>query len=225
MKAKLLVLAAGLLLLGSGAPARHAQAAVSVGVSVVTGGPHRGLSLSFSSRPRFGLSPGSQVYYGSDIDRDVYSYGDEWYYVDQDSWYRGPSYEGPFVAINFASVPYEVRGVPVRYRRHWSDSWSSNRSTYGNYGGGYSNGGGYGRDNRGGYSDQNNQNNQRNRSSWNNQNNQNNQRNRGSWSDRGGSQGRGRGNNKGQGGNNGQGNNNGQGGNDNRGQGQGNWNR
>ena len=181
MKSKVLVLLAGLLFLGFAAPARQAQAAVSVGVSVVSG---RGLSLSFSSHPDFGLIPGSRVYYGRDIDRDVYCYGDDWYYVDQDAWYEGPSYRGPFVQVSFSSVPYEIRSVPGRYRRRWSDSnYGGGYSGYG-YGGGYNSygyGGGY-PSNRGGYSDRNSTwNNQRDRGTWS-QNNQNNQRDRGSWS-------------------------------------------
>lgn len=205
MKSKLLVLLAGLLLLGSAAPARQAQAAVSVGVSIFSGGPHRGLSLSFSSRPEFVVIPGSRVYYGRDIDRDVYCYGDDWYYVDDGAWYRGSSYRGPFIQVSFTSVPYEVRGIPVRYRRHWSDRYSG-RTTYQRYGygGAYGNRSGYGSGSYGnnrGYSGRNstwNQNNNQQRD-WN-QNNQqrdwnqnqhqqrdwtqNNQPDRGSWSDR-----------------------------------------
>ena len=206
MKSRLLVLLAGLLLLGFAAPARQAQAAVSVGVSVVTGGPHRGLSLSFSSRPEFVVIPGSRVYYGRDIDRDVYCYGDEWYYVDDGAWYEGPSYRGPFVQVTFSSVPYEIRGIPVRYRRHWSDPWSSNRTTYRDYGSGS-----YG-NNRGGYSDRTwNQNNNQQRE-WN----QNDPRDRGSWNRND----NGRQNNNG----NGHGRKRGQNREDHRGHDRGNWN-
>jgi hypothetical protein len=119
MKRALLLTAALTVLLGLGTPARQAQAAVSVGLSFGSG-RHGGFSLNFSSRPNVVLVPSSRVYYVSDLDQDLYCYGNEWYYVDDGAWYMAPSYNGPFVQIAFTSVPYEIRSVPVRYRRHWN---------------------------------------------------------------------------------------------------------
>ncbi|HXF58418.1 MAG TPA: hypothetical protein VN539_01180, partial [Candidatus Saccharimonadales bacterium] len=50
---------------------------------------------------------------------DLYCYGDDWYYCDDGTWYTANSYNGPFFEIGFTSVPYQIRSVPVRYRRHW----------------------------------------------------------------------------------------------------------
>jgi len=118
MKRALLLATALAAFLGFALPASQAEASVSVGVSIGTG--HRGgFALSFSSRPNVVLIPSSRVYYAPDLDEDLYSYDDEWYYCDGDNWYSGPSYDGPFVAIAFTSVPYQIRTVPVSYRRHW----------------------------------------------------------------------------------------------------------
>jgi hypothetical protein len=102
---------------------------VSVGISINTGGRHGGFSLNFQSRPDLVLIPSSRVYYVRNYDRDLYCYGNDWYYVDDGDWYMSRSYRGPFVQIVFASVPYEIRSVPVRYRRHWSRTYST--PTYG----------------------------------------------------------------------------------------------
>jgi hypothetical protein len=125
MKRALLLSVAALAFLAFAVPARQAQGAVSVGVSIHTGGRHGGLSLNFQSRPDVMLIPSSRVYYVRNYDRDLYCYGDDWYYVDDGDWYTSRSYRGPFVQIVFASVPYEVRSIPVSYRRHWGRSTSA----------------------------------------------------------------------------------------------------
>jgi len=122
MKRALILATALAALLGFAAPARQAQAAVSVGLSIGSG-RHGGFSLSFSSRPNVVLIPSSRVYYAPSLNEDLYCYGDDWYYCDEGEWYMGSSYNGPFVQIAFTSVPYEIRTVPVSYRRHWGGSY------------------------------------------------------------------------------------------------------
>jgi len=119
MKRTLLLAAALGALLGFAQPARQAQAAVSVGFSIGSGGRHNGFSLGFQSQPNVVLIPSSRVYYAQDADVDLYSYDDAWYCVEDGVWYTSDSYDGPFVAIGFSSVPYEIRNVPGSYRRHW----------------------------------------------------------------------------------------------------------
>lgn len=123
MKPKLLAILAGLLVLTFAAPVHQAQAAVSVGVSVATGGPHRGLSLSFSSRPSFVRIPSSQVYYSSNADCDVYRSGNDWYYTDDQSWYRGQSYGGPFVEVSVEPGRRQLEPWQWRRERSGAISW------------------------------------------------------------------------------------------------------
>lgn len=150
MKRALLLAAALATLAGFAWPARQAQASVSVGVSIGSGG-HGGFSLSFASRPSVVLIPSSRVYYAPDLDEDLYAYDDEWYYCDDGTWYIADSYDGPFFEIGFTSVPYEIRNVPFRYRRHWGgDSGYYGNSGYYDNSGYYGNSGysGYSRDTR-----------------------------------------------------------------------------
>jgi len=119
MKRTLLLATALGVFLGFAQPAPVAQAAVSVGFSIGSGGRHDGFSLSFRSRPDVVLIPSSRVYYAQDADEDLYFYDDAWYCVEDGVWYSSDSYQGPFAAIGFSSVPYEIRNVPVSYRRHW----------------------------------------------------------------------------------------------------------
>ena len=119
MKRAFLLAAALLTLAGFALPARQAQAGVSVGFSIGSGRHGNGFSLSFASRPNVVLIPSSRVYYASDLDEDLYCVDDQWYYCNDGTWYEADSYNGPFFAVGFESIPYEIRSVPVHYRRHW----------------------------------------------------------------------------------------------------------
>ena len=130
MKRLLLLTSFALASLAFAARVPPAQAAVSVGVSINTGNPYRGLSLSFRSRPDLALIPNSRVYYASNIDQDLYQYGDNWYYTTDDCWYTARSYRGPFAQISVSSVPFAVSNIPVNYRRHWGGA--SRGQGYGN---------------------------------------------------------------------------------------------
>ena len=132
MKRYLLLTLFALASLAFAAPVRQAQAAVSVGVSFNTGSPYRGLSLSFRSQPDLAMIPTSRVYYARNIDQDLYRYGDNWYFTEDDCWYAARSYRGPFVQISVASVPYDVYHVPASYRRHWGAASRGQGYGYGN---------------------------------------------------------------------------------------------
>ena len=118
MKRAILLATALVAFLGFALPARQAEASVSVGVSIGTG-RHGGFSLSFASRPNVVLIPSSRVYYAPNLDEDLYAYDDEWYYCQDGDWYSADSYDGPFYEVAFTSVPFEIRNIPTRYRRHW----------------------------------------------------------------------------------------------------------
>src|SRR5262245_51264165 len=148
---KRILLMAGLLalLIPAMLPAKS-EAAVSVGVSLHVGDPYRGLSLHFSSAPRVALIPASSVYYVPNYDRDLYRYGNRWYYTQDDCWYQSSSYNGPFVQIAVSSVPRPIWNVPSRYRRAWGGPPShapayGYRRNQGQYGNGWNRGGNYDR--------------------------------------------------------------------------------
>jgi hypothetical protein len=108
------------------------QAATSVGFSVRIGDPYRGAAIRFRSEPDYVVVPGTQVYYIDDYyDRDFYRYGGWYYMVDDGYWYRARSYRGPFLRIDYRSVPRQFTYVPTRYRRHWGST-----NTYFRYRGG-----------------------------------------------------------------------------------------
>ncbi len=230
MKRAILLATALAAFLGFASPARQAEASVSVGVSIGTG-RHGGFSLSFASRPNVVLIPSSRVYYAPNLDEDLYSYDDEWYYCQDGDWYSADSYDGPFYQVAFTSVPYEIQNIPVSYRRHWGGYQGYNAPVYRapvttryrapvytrNYpqrtwG-----------DPRGQWYNRNGQWNSRNDGPWNDRNGQTNDRN-GQWGDRNGNNDRQGGNNNGRGNGRGRGNGHGNGHGRNQGNGWG-WNR
>lgn len=99
--------------------------------TIRVGDPYRG-SVTFQSAPDLTLIPNTDVYtVRDDTDYDLYRY-DGWYYiVDDGSWYRARSWRGPFTYIQMGSVPRDVVTVPMRYRRAWSATTSTDyrRST------------------------------------------------------------------------------------------------
>lgn len=128
--------------------------AASVGFSVRIGDPYRGASLRFRSEPDYVVVPGTQVYYVDDYyDQDLYRYGGWYYVVDDGYWYRARSYRGPFIRIDFRTVPRQFAYVPTNYRRHWGSSSSYFRYRGGNYGDRYYQGDRY---DQGGYRDRSN---------------------------------------------------------------------
>jgi hypothetical protein len=75
------------------------------------------------------LVPGTNVYYMSSSDYDLYRYGNVWYTYYDGGWYRAPRYNGPFTFISYQSVPRQVRYIPADYR-----SWRNSRGyAYGQY--------------------------------------------------------------------------------------------
>jgi hypothetical protein len=86
------------------------------------GSRYRGTAVSFNTRPSMALIPNSSVYYvRNDPHLDLYLYGDRWYFVDTNgTWYRAPSWQGPFTSVRTNSVPRDVLTVPSDYRQNWS---------------------------------------------------------------------------------------------------------
>lgn len=123
---RMLMVAAALASLAFAAAPSPTQAATSVGFSLRIGDPYRGAAVRFRSEPDWVAVPRTHVYYVHDpYGRDVYRYGGWIYLVDDGYWYRARSYRGPFIMVDFRSVPREIRYVPASYRR-----WDS-RGYYG----------------------------------------------------------------------------------------------
>ena len=86
---------------------------------VKVGERYRG-TVVFTTEPQAILIPETRVYYVSDMDADVYRFGDYWYIAENGAWYRASSWEGPFVRVKTNTVPKTIRTIPAAYRIHWS---------------------------------------------------------------------------------------------------------
>jgi len=78
---------------------------------------------TFTSKPKMNYIPNTDVYYerkASGYDR--YRYANTWYVVDDGSWYRASSWQGPYELIDPNEVPDEVANIPEGFRRYWEVS-------------------------------------------------------------------------------------------------------
>jgi len=74
----------------------------------------------FQSKPKMNYIPNTDVYYerkASGYDR--YRYANTWYLVEDGTWYRSYSWQGPYVMIDVNEVPEDVTTIPGNYRRYW----------------------------------------------------------------------------------------------------------
>jgi hypothetical protein len=70
--------------------------------------------------PGMSIIPGTSVYFMRDeADYDLYRYGNSWYLADNGSWYRAPSWRGPFIRVRASAVPRSVFTIPSGYRKTW----------------------------------------------------------------------------------------------------------
>jgi YXWGXW repeat-containing protein len=89
-------------------------------------------TVTFSTTPTWELVPGTRVYLVNDAERpdyDLFRYGSSYYIYDNGYWYRASSWNGPFVAVNNASVPVVFSGVPRTEWRSYPDTWVRSVST------------------------------------------------------------------------------------------------
>jgi hypothetical protein len=77
-------------------------------------------TVVFTTEPRAVVIPETRVYYVSDMDADIYHFGEYWYIAENGAWYRGIGWQGPFVRIKTSTVPRPIRTIPAAYRIHWS---------------------------------------------------------------------------------------------------------
>jgi len=94
--------------------AREAAAEVSVNINI---GPP---PIVVAEPPAVVMVPQSRVYYVPDIDIDVFFFAGYWWSPRGERWYRGRSYNGPWVHMNPSAVPRAVIYMPRDYRGRYA---------------------------------------------------------------------------------------------------------
>jgi hypothetical protein len=95
-----LILAA-VIVLALAVPA-HAQVHVDIGIRLP--GP-----------PVLAVVPGTPVYYAPHAPANVFFYGHQYWIFNGNGWYAGPTWNGPWVAVDPVYLPAPILRVPVRY--------------------------------------------------------------------------------------------------------------
>ena len=75
----------------------------------------------FSDRPEYVAEYDGGVYVAdaSIYDLDLFRYGSYWYTYSNGYWYRSNRYNGPYVVIEYRSVPRRIMRVPESRWRHY----------------------------------------------------------------------------------------------------------
>jgi hypothetical protein len=116
--------------------ATHAAVSVSIGINVPV-------------YPQFVAVPGYPVYYAPQLDSNYFFYDGAYWVYANDGWYSSTWYNGPWMVVQPAFVPYYVLRVPVRYYRrppvyfhgwvasapprwgeHWGPAWEHSHSDW-----------------------------------------------------------------------------------------------
>jgi len=124
-------------------PVTAATAQVSVGIGLP------GLSIGFNLPyyPQMVPVPGYPVYYAPQLDSNFFFYDGMYWVYQQDNWYAGSWYNGPWALVGPEFVPLYVLRIPVRYYRrppvyfrgwrsdlpprwgeHWGNAWETQHS-------------------------------------------------------------------------------------------------
>jgi hypothetical protein len=101
MRRKFIALCISLLCAAAAAPT---QAAVSVSIGI-----------NVPAYPQMVVVPGYPVYYAPALGANFFFYDGMYWVFEGDSWYMSSWYNGPWVIVQPAYVPYYVLRVPVRY--------------------------------------------------------------------------------------------------------------
>lgn len=117
--ASAVLIGAALYALPLGAEGTKTKTKTTKTTTVKVGERYRG-TVAFTTEPQAVLVPETQVYYVSDMDADVYRFGDNWYIAENGAWYRASTWGGPFVRVKTNTVPRTIRTIPAAYRIHWS---------------------------------------------------------------------------------------------------------
>jgi hypothetical protein len=97
-----------------------ASAGTSVGISVNIGDAPPPPVVYVREEPHVVVVPGSSVYVVDDdrCNYDSFRYGVYWYVYNNDYWYRGRTWRGPFRPIEGRYVPRAIMTVPANRWRH-----------------------------------------------------------------------------------------------------------
>jgi len=90
----------------------HAQVRVGIDIGIQLPGP-----------PALVVIPESPVYYAPRAPANVFFYAHQYWGFAGGGWYVGPSWNGPWVAVEPAYVPIPILHVPVRYYSAPPPSW------------------------------------------------------------------------------------------------------
>jgi hypothetical protein len=94
----------GALLMAAVAAPAHAQVRVGVDIGIRLPGP-----------PALVVVPGAPVYYAPRAPANVFFYDHQYWVFNDSGWYAGPTWNGPWAAIEPRYVPPPILRVPVRY--------------------------------------------------------------------------------------------------------------
>ncbi|RNC66034.1 MAG: hypothetical protein ED859_16875 [Desulfuromonadales bacterium] len=71
--------------------------------------------------PEFVLAPSLGFYAAVGVPYDLFYVGSRYYLSRGNDWYRGASYRGPWVTVEYRSLPWELRRYPVAKIRSYRD--------------------------------------------------------------------------------------------------------
>src|SRR5262244_3656281 len=91
----------------------HAQVRVGIDIGIQLPGP-----------PALVVIPESPVYYAPRAPANVFFYAHQYWGFARGGWYVGPSWNGPWVAVEPAYVPIPILHVPVCYYSAPPPSWN-----------------------------------------------------------------------------------------------------
>ncbi|MEQ6292278.1 hypothetical protein ACFPAG_16865 [Vogesella sp. GCM10023246] len=119
-------------------PATSTYAQVSVGIGIALPGISIGINLPMF--PSLVRVPGYPVYYAPQVDVNFFFYDGLYWVYEDDRWYAGSWYNGPWAEVEPEYVPLFILRVPIRYYRRppvyfrdwrvdrpprWDDRWGS----------------------------------------------------------------------------------------------------
>lgn len=126
-----------------------ASTACTSGGGAVVREPGVRVGINVSTYPRLSRIPGYPVYYAPGIGWNYFFYEDRYWVFENDLWYAGRGYNGPWDVIDPYYVPAYILRVPVRYYtrppsyfrgwrpdapprwdERWGRDWSARRSDW-----------------------------------------------------------------------------------------------
>jgi hypothetical protein len=115
MKRKSILLISGALLLGIIGFSAPGFAGVNFNIGINLPLP----ALVVPAQPPVVLIPGTYAYYVPNVDVDILFYHGGWYRPYDGRWYRGRSFNGPWVYLAPARVPHVLMDLPPHYRERY----------------------------------------------------------------------------------------------------------